>query len=142
MTKLASNPSLYLSPREYLLGDSAFENSSSMVSAYKNLPGPGGSQSLEQEKFNTCLGRGQVISEHTIGLLKGRFPWLRHMQRVIKKNPKQSMKQILRLIDSCVILHNLLLAQGDDDIPNNWHNDKDDASDIDSPTNCLPMMMY
>jgi hypothetical protein len=48
------------------------------------------------------------------------------------------MKQILRLIDSCVILHNLLLAQGDDDIPDNWHNDEDDASDIDSPNNRLP----
>jgi hypothetical protein len=88
MTKLARTPSLYFSPREYLLGDSAFENSPSMVSAYKNLPGPGGSLSLEQEKFNTCLGRARVISEHTIGLLKGRFPWLRHMRRVIKKTPK------------------------------------------------------
>jgi hypothetical protein len=91
MTNLAKMPALYFSSKEYLLGDSAFLSRWFMVPAYKNLPGPGGSLTTEQERFNTCLGSARVVSEHTIGLLKCRFPWLRHIRRCIKKNPKKCM---------------------------------------------------
>jgi hypothetical protein len=139
LTKLSKMPGLYFSFKEYLLGDSAFENQWFMVSAFKNLPGVRGGLTREKETFNTALGRARVISEHCIGLLKGRFPWLRHMRRVIKRlTPRQSMRQILRLIDCCVILHNLLLARGDDEMPDNWDDDNDDSSAVDSPTNRLP----
>jgi hypothetical protein len=74
-TKLATNPGNYFSPREYLIGDSAFENSSTMVSAFKKPKGA--VIPARYEKFNEKMAKLRIISEHTIGVLKGRFPWLR-----------------------------------------------------------------
>ena len=47
---------------------------------------------------------------------------------VITDNPR-SVKKIVKYIDCCVILHNLLL-EADGDIPSSWLEDVDDASDI------------
>ena len=73
-TRMATNPAQFFAPREYCIGDSAFENHWFMVSAFKKpkgVPIP-----KEYEKFNEKLARLQIISEHCIGILKGRFPWL------------------------------------------------------------------
>jgi hypothetical protein len=69
-----------------------------------------------------------VISEHTIGILKGRFPWLRQIRCVITDD-KGSLKRILEYVDCAIILHNLLMERKDE-IPNDWM-DLDDFSDID-----------
>jgi hypothetical protein len=47
------------------------------------------------------------------------------------------MRQILRVIDCCVIIHNFLLTIGDDEVPEGWCDVDDDASDVDSPDNRL-----
>ena len=39
---------------------------------------------------------------------------------------KKSMKRILRVIDCCIILHNLLIDRGDDEIPADWLDDEDE----------------
>ena len=69
---VAMNPDEHFEPREYCLGDSAFENDWFMVAAFKkpkDLAIP-----AAHEKFNTMMARLRIITEHCIGMLKGRFP--------------------------------------------------------------------
>ena len=80
-TKLAQTPHNYFGTKYYLVGDSAFENSASVVSCFKAPRGH--SLGIEEERFNTHIGRFRVTSEHTIGMLKARFPWMRCMPMVI-----------------------------------------------------------
>jgi hypothetical protein len=80
--RVFSNCSLSLAPNdffsagEYLLGDSAFSNRSTVVPAFKKL-GNTIELPLEKKHFDTLLASARVLSEHTIGIWKGRFPWLR-----------------------------------------------------------------
>jgi hypothetical protein len=73
--------------------------------------------------FNTHLGKLRVTSEHTIGMLKARFPFLRSIPMVITDHAN-SMRRILRVIDCCIILHNLLIDE-QDNVPEEWNNDDD-----------------
>ena len=125
-TKLFQKPEQYFSDREYLIGDSAFENSSFMVSAFKK---PKGEVIPKQhEKFNEKLAQLRVISEHTIGILKGRFPWLRSIRLKIKED-EQTIRNILKMLKATVVLHNMLIEFGEE-TQEEWILD-DDASDID-----------
>ena len=126
---LSTNPTLYFRNHHYfLLGDSDFTNSSTMVASFKAPRGH--SLSKDQEAFNTSLGRVRVSSEHTIGMLKARFPILRSLPMQIT-NKADSVRRIIRIIECCIILHNLLISMNDD-IPNEWYDDDegDDDSDI------------
>ena len=110
-TKLAKEPEKFFGDKYYLIADSAMENSPSCVSSFKAPRGH--SLPEDHEKFNTVNGRLRVTSEHTIGILKGRFPWLRLIPMIITEEPA-SLKKILKVIDCCVILHNLLLSWRDE----------------------------
>jgi hypothetical protein len=111
-----------------MLGDSAFENEWFIVASYRK---PAGVEiEREKEVFNDVMKPLRVISEHIIGILKGRFPWLRNIRCVITED-KDSLKSILEYLECAVILHNLLL-QRKDEIPENWM-DRDDLSHIDDP---------
>jgi DDE superfamily endonuclease len=125
-TALKKDPASYFSETQYLVGDSAFENDWFMVSAFKKQA----NQQLpdEQEKFNKKMAKLRIVSEHCIGMLKGRFPWLRNI-RLIITDDKRSLKNILRLLDASVILHNMLIAFGEED-KDDWI-DLDDFSDMD-----------
>jgi hypothetical protein len=83
----------------------------------------------DRERFNKILAKPRVITEHTIGMLKGRFQFLKSMPMKITEQ-KKSVKKILRIIDCCVILHNFLLKVGDDELPDDWV-ESDDDSDSD-----------
>jgi DDE superfamily endonuclease len=108
------------------VGDSAFENDWFMVSAFKKQAN---SQLPDNhEKFNKMMAKLKILSEHCIGMLKGRFPWLRHIQLIISEE-KRSLKRILWLIDASVILHNMLIAFGEEE-RSDWI-DLDDFSDMD-----------
>eukprot|EP00977_Amphora_coffeiformis_P014161 scaffold3890_cov159-Amphora_coffeaeformis.AAC.1 len=100
---------MFYRDHEYIIGDSAFENNWFMVSAFTSPPG----QSLvgDKSQFNSCMSRARVISEHTIGLLKGRFPWLRSIQKVITED-SGTLRDILGIIHACVIIHNFLMQRG------------------------------
>ena len=87
-TKLFKESTLYFQNREYCIGDSAFENGKFMVSAFKKpkdraIP-------AHHVKFNEKLAAMRIISEHCIGMLKGRFPWLRSIRLTITEN-KESL---------------------------------------------------
>lgn len=103
---LFQNPDEYFSDSEYIIGDSAYSNTPFCVTTFKKLPNAVLTE--HQEIFNTAISRPRVVSEHTIGILKGRFPWLRHIRMKITNDPL-SIPKILMVIDSCVILHNLLI---------------------------------
>ena len=125
-SNIFQRPLSFFAERQYILGDSAFENTWFVVSAFKK---PRGNKlPREQEIFNDAMSKPRVISEHTIGILKGRFPWLRQIRNVITDDPN-NMKRILDYILAATILHNLLL---DCKIPDEWV-DTDDMSSIDDP---------
>jgi hypothetical protein len=75
--------------------------------------------SHDQELLNTAVSRARIIVEHTIGMLKGRFPWLRSM-RCCLTDDFESMQTILEFIDTAVILHNILLFELNDEISTEW----------------------
>ena len=68
-----------------------------------------------RKRFNTILAKARIISEHTIGILKGRFQCLKGLRVVISK--KKDMRRIIDIIQTCSVLHNLLLL---DEIPTEW----------------------
>lgn len=122
-TKLYRNPNDYFSNREYVIGDSAFTNTNHMVSAFKKPKGE--SIPKSHEAFNEKLAKLRIISEHCIGILKGRFPWLRSIRLKIKEDPK-SIKNILDMIDATIIMHNILIELGEEE-KREWI-DEDDCS--------------
>ena len=64
-----------------------------------------------------------MTSEHTIGILKGRFSWLQLIPMVITED-QQSIKKVLKVIDCCVILHNRLLSWKDE-VPEEFVEEED-----------------
>ena len=110
-SNLYKQPEKYFSGMEYLLGDSAFSNGRTMVAAFKKPVGHPMPQ--PHEEFNTLLAKARIISEHTIGILKGRFPWLRSIRMIVTPE-KESMKKILTHIHATIVLHNWLIDLNDD----------------------------
>ena len=125
-TALKQEPASHFSVMQYVVGDSAFENDWFMVAAFKKLPKS--QLPPDEERFNTKLSKLRILSEHCIGMLKGRFPWLRQIRLVITED-KHSLRKILQLIDATVILHNMLIEFGEED-HEEWI-DFDDFSDMD-----------
>jgi DDE superfamily endonuclease len=128
-TALKKSPADFFGHNQYLVGDSAFENDWFVVSAFKKpsnkeLP-------REQENFNKKMAKLRIISEHCIGILKGRFPWLRQIRLLITED-KKSLKRILQLVDASVILHNMLIDFGEEE-REDWI-DLEDFSDMDDAT--------
>jgi hypothetical protein len=131
---LYQSPGAFFSPGQYILGDSAFQNMPFMVSAYKK---PYQSRlSRPNERFNKRLSKARVHSEHCIGMLKGRFPFLRQIRmRIHESTKKENMRKILKMIDVTIILHNFLLLE-QDDVLDAWMNqddvevDDDELSDV------------
>jgi len=83
---LYQNPKNYFSENEFNLGDSAFSNSPFMVLSFKKQSGEEIPE--EHERFNKLLSKVRMRSEHTIGILKGRFPWLRSIRMKITKKKR------------------------------------------------------
>ncbi len=119
------NPEQYFSPTEYIIGDSAFSNKWFSVTTYKKPTN--GSMIPEHERFNNAISRPRVISEHTIGILKGRFPWLRSIRMKITRD-KESIIPILVVIDACVVLHNLL-TKNNEPVDDEWLHDMEATDD-------------
>jgi len=122
-TGFVKNPQAYFSLMEYNMGDSAFANSPFMVSSFRKAKG--GLLELDNEAFNTKLAKLRIRSEHCIGILKGRFPWLRSIRMKVTDDPK-SMRRILRLSNATIILHNMLIVFREEE-KSEWI-DEDDCS--------------
>jgi len=70
---LFQHPENCFSENKFSIGDSTFSNSPFMVLSCKTQTGKEIPE--EQDRFNKLLSK--VCTEHTIGILKGCFPWLR-----------------------------------------------------------------
>ena len=126
---LFQTPERFFTDLEYVLCDTAYEPSQHAIPAYKSLTGF--RQDEDEQLFNTALARPRVISEHVMGMWKGRFPWLKKM-RMLLTNDIKSLKRIMMYIDSTVILHNMLIDLGDDsDKDADWNEDDETLTDID-----------
>ena len=76
--------------------------------------------------FNRHLSKIRVVSEHTIGLLKGRFPWMRCIRKDLTENPRTSA-EIIQMVDACAILHNFLLKHKMEKYEEDWIDDDDNS---------------
>ena len=97
----------YFSPKEYLLGDSAFTASDIMVPPFKAHAGS--FLSSNQKGFNTLLAKPRVRSEHCIGRFKGRLPWLKGIRMEIGN--KVQMDKVIAHVRGSVTLHNYLIDE-------------------------------
>lgn len=97
---------IFFSEVEYLLKDSAYTPESHIVPAFKSKPNSG--MTANESRFNQFLSRPRVKSEHCIGLLKGRLPWLKNIRIRIKD--RGSQKKVCEYVSSCVVLHNMLVG--------------------------------
>ena len=121
------DPQAFFEVTEYVLCDSAYSPSDNAIPAYKK----GSGNNTSQATFNGFLASPRVITEHTMGLWKGRFPWLRGIRMEITDNPESKLK-LLKYIDATVVLHNMLIEFGEDnDESNPWTTVDDDISEID-----------
>jgi hypothetical protein len=66
--------------------------------------------------FNNKIAKPLAKSEHCIGILKGRFQFLK--QSPIRIGRKDDTKRMIHLFMICCILHNLLI---DKKIPDEWY---------------------
>ncbi|KNE93271.1 hypothetical protein PSTG_13381 [Puccinia striiformis f. sp. tritici PST-78] len=102
---LYRNPQHFFSPGEYLLADSAYTSTNTVIPAFERAPG----RSLPPEKqlFNHELSHNRVIVEHTIGMLKNRWQSLKSLS--IEILGKKTAKRLNTWLRACVVSHNYLL---------------------------------
>lgn len=107
------NPSQYFRNDQYLLEDSAFQASPTMVSAFKRPPKT--ELDLHKTYFNTKLAKARIKTEHCLDLLKTRFQYFKEVRVVIKS--KAHMKNVIKYLTSGCIIHNLLISEP---VPSEW----------------------
>lgn len=106
----------FFSKKECLLGDSAFTASEIMIPPFKAASGA--MLTASRTAFNACLAKPRVKSEHCIGALKGRWPFLREIRHVI--SGAKSVNTTTNYARGTVTLHNCLMEDPvDDDWPQN-----------------------
>ena len=71
-TKPYQNPEEHFGPTEYVICDTAFNPSPFCIPAFS--ADVEFLQSADTQLFNFTLSKPRVSSEHTIGIVKGRFP--------------------------------------------------------------------
>jgi len=114
-TDVAINPHRYFDQGEYILADSAYIPSETVVPLYIG-------QAAEVERntcFNWCVAKSRVRNEHSIGILKSRWASLQGLRLAL--NEREDMYHILRWVRCCIILHNMLA-----DLGNAWEDEEND----------------
>lgn len=110
ISKPYQEPERHFTNSQYLLGDSAFVPSDHIVAMF---PRSAKSElSVEERKFNHHMATGRSEIEHTFGMLKGRFSSLRGLRASITN--KRDEAKVGGWIRACVVLHNLLIDNGED----------------------------
>lgn len=122
---LALRPQDFFTGGQYLLADSGYTPSSTIIPCFKKLP----NQRLSAGKirFNKKVANIRVRVEHCIGILKARFQSLKSLRLRIEN--KRNVQRCILWIRACCILHNFLLT---DPILKDWITDEDtDDEDTD-----------
>jgi hypothetical protein len=113
-TALAQNPERAFSSDEYLIADSGYTASETVVPAYKTTDFDDPSDPQEPNDithFNYFLAQVRVVVEHTIGILKGWFTGLKEMRVDIHK--KEDIQKFIKQAVACVVLHNMCMMKQD-----------------------------
>jgi hypothetical protein len=76
-------PENYFLGYEFIMCDTAYEPSWFCVPAFKSAVGNGLQLHPDKNLFNNAIAKPRVTCEHTMGLWKGRCPWLRNIQMKI-----------------------------------------------------------
>jgi hypothetical protein len=123
---MGMDPNKFFSKNEYLLGDSAFQVGPHLVPAFKTAKGV--NMNPNEAAFNLLLSSPRVKSEHCIGILKARFPWLKNIRILI--TCQADAKKIVNFVRAAVVLHNLLIGTT---CPAEWMDDdsEDDLTEDD-----------
>ena len=87
--------------RPLVVGDSAYPLKTWLLPVIKD----NGALNRDQKKFNKELSKARIVSEHTFGLLKGRWgALLKHLDEDHWRTPNT--------IIACYVLHNIALFEG------------------------------
>ncbi|KAE8962198.1 hypothetical protein PR003_g30528 [Phytophthora rubi] len=109
LTRVATEPTAFFKPGEYVLGDSAYGCKFPFIVTPYKMP----SSSIPRNRtFNWLLAKQRIIVEHTIGMIKARFPVLSCLRDKIKDD--DDLQFVCKKIVCCFILHNLCIALSDD----------------------------
>ena len=103
-------PDHHFTNSQYLLAHSVFVPSDHIVAMFPRSAKS--DLSVDEHKFNHHMATGRSEVEHTFGLLKGRFSSLRGLWTSITS--KRHEATVGGWIRACVVLHNLLLDNGED----------------------------
>ena len=115
-SQLQLNPQNFFSTGQYLLGDSAYVLTSTVVVPYKAPL----SANKENRTFNKRLSHLRVDIEHTFGILKGRWGSLKGLRIMI--NSQQRYEYSCMWIYACIVLHNILC-----DLKDDWAEDEEEG---------------
>ena len=107
---LQKDPSKFFHPGQHLPGDSTFSNKPWLVPAFNKTTDNGLNQI--QEAFNCKLPKARVTSEHTIGILKCRWPMLRRIRMPLTEDVS-TMNTIILHARALVTIHKLLIGWDD-----------------------------
>ena len=83
-----------------------------------------GAMSTERAHFNETMKPTRVRVEHYIGLLKNRFQFLKSLRFLLTEDTER-MERILMHVTVCVVLHDFLIAENDED--NKHRSEEDDC---------------
>ena len=103
--------------RTLVVGDSAYPLKTWLLPVIKD----NSALSQDQKKFNKELTKAQIVSEHALGLLKGRW-------RALLKRLDEVHWRIPNTIIACFVLHIICIIRDADDISN----DDDDDNGVPS----------
>ena len=127
-TPVFQDPEKFFSDTEYILTDTAFSPSNHCIPSYKCVTGT--QLPTNKEHFNNALSTLRVSSKHTIRIWKGRCRYLRKIRMRLSNDPS-SLHKTLEMINSTVILHNILIQKNDTVDISTWLNELDDDEFLD-----------
>lgn len=100
------HPEQYFSSKQYLLGDSAYKLTSTVITPFRiNARGIGATPA--GKNFNKHLGKYRVRIENTIGIVKERFNSLKELKICIIDD--ESVKLVCEWTVVCGIIHNIIM---------------------------------
>ncbi|GAO46778.1 hypothetical protein G7K_0999-t1 [Saitoella complicata NRRL Y-17804] len=83
------DPDVYFGPTQYLLADSAYSNTMSIVTPFKQYQG----YTARKAGFNCEVSHIRVTVEHTIGVLKARFGSLQCLPMTVSEGTYEGLFQ-------------------------------------------------
>ena len=121
-SELVRDPLKFFSGNEYILADSAYSLSDTIITSFKQpLAGM-----APYSTFNYMHSSARVLVEHCIGRLKSRFQSLRGLR--IQILDREDHERACRWVVACCILHNLLIGVNDGEL-----NDIEEIQEDDGP---------